>query len=80
MLPLNHTKCGRATKSGRLTLDVVKHSDKGFVVQAKRWIVERTFGWLNRERRLSKDYERKEQSSYAFIHLGMRRLMLRRLD
>lgn len=64
-----------------ITLEVVKRSDRdrGFVVQAKRWIVERTFGWLNRERRLSKDYERKEESSEAFIHLGMMRLMLRRL-
>jgi putative transposase len=53
--------------------------DKGFVVQARRWVVKRTFGWLNRERRLSKDYERKEESSEAFIHLGMSRLMLRRL-
>jgi putative transposase len=69
-----------ANESG-ITLEVVKRSDKdrGFVVQAKRWIVERTFGWLNRERRLSKDYERKEESSEAFIHLGMMRLMLRRL-
>jgi putative transposase len=69
-----------ASESG-ITLEVVKRSDKdrGFVVQAKRWIVERTFGWLNRERRLSKDYERKEESSEAFIHLGMMRLMLRRL-
>ncbi|WNG60631.1 transposase [Archangium gephyra] len=62
-------------------LEVVKRSDKdrGFVVQARRWIVGRTFGWLNRERRLSKDYERKEESSEAFIYLGMSRLMLRRL-
>ena len=69
-----------ASESG-ITLEVVKRSDKdkGFVVQPKRWIVERTFGWLNRERRLSKDYERKEESSEAFIHLGMTRLMLRRL-
>jgi putative transposase len=69
-----------ASESG-ITLEVVKRSDKdkGFVLQARRWIVERTFGWLNRERRLSKDYERKEESSEAFIHLGMTRLMLRRL-
>lgn len=50
--------------------------DQGFVVQAKRWIVERTFGWLNRERRLAKDYERQEESSEAFVYLGMIRRML----
>lgn len=68
-------------KESGIDVEVVKRSDldKGFVVQAWRWIVERTFGWLNRERRLSKDYERKEESSEAFIHLGMIRLMLRRL-
>jgi putative transposase len=52
---------------------------KGFIGQARCWVVERTFGWLNRERRLSKDYERKEESSEAFSHLGPSRLMLRRL-
>jgi putative transposase len=64
-----------------LQLQVVKRSeqDRGFVVQAKRWIVERTFGWLSRERRLARDYERKEESSEAFIYLGMSRLMLGRL-
>jgi putative transposase len=68
-------------KESGIDVEVVKRSDqdKGFVVQARRWVVERTFGWLNRERRLSKDYERKEESSEAFIHLGMSRLMLRRL-
>ncbi|MFL5357968.1 IS5 family transposase [Archangium sp.] len=71
----------KVAKDSGITLEVVKRSDKdrGFVLQAKRWIVERTFGWLNRERRLSKDYERKEESSEAFIHLGMMRHMLRRL-
>ena len=69
-----------ARESG-LEVEVVKRSDekKGFVVLPKRWIVERTFGWLNRERRLSKDYERKEESAEAFIYLGMSQLMLRRL-
>jgi putative transposase len=68
-------------KESGIDIEVVKRSeqDKGFVLQARRWVVERTFGWLNRERRLSKDYERKEESSEAFIHLGMSRLMLRRL-
>jgi putative transposase len=51
----------------------------GFVVQPKRWIVERTFGWLNRYRRLSKDYERTTDSSEAFIKVAMIHLMIRRL-
>ena len=51
----------------------------GFVAQPKRWIVERTFAWLNRSRRLSKDYERTPESSAAFIQVAMIHLMLRRL-
>ena len=51
----------------------------GFVVQPKRWIVERTFGWLNRSRRLSKDYERTTASSEAFIKIAMIHVMIRRL-
>ena len=51
----------------------------GFVVLPKRWIVERTFGWWNRYRRLSKDYERTESSSEAFIYIAMIRLMVRRI-
>lgn len=51
----------------------------GFAVQPKRWIVERTFGWLNRSRRLSKDYERLPQTEEAWIYAAMTRLMLRRL-
>jgi putative transposase len=52
---------------------------KGFVVQRKRWIVERTFGWLNRSRRLSKDYEQSVESSRAFVQIAMIHLMVRRL-
>ena len=52
---------------------------KGFVVLPKRWIVERTFAWLNRYRRLSKDYERKTENSEAVIHLAMIALMSKRL-
>jgi putative transposase len=51
----------------------------GFQVLPKRWIVERTFAWLNRQRRLSKDYERLAQTSEAIIYVAMIRLMLRRL-
>ncbi len=53
---------------------------KGFVVLPKRWIVERTFAWLMRYRRHSRDYERNPQTSEAMIHLAMTNLMSRRLD
>ena len=52
---------------------------KGFVAQPKRWIVERTFGWLNRYRRLAKDHERTTESSAAFVYVAMIHLMVRRL-
>jgi putative transposase len=52
---------------------------KGFEVLPRRWIVERTFSWLIRNRRLSKDYERLVQTSETFIKVAMIRLMLRRL-
>jgi putative transposase len=52
----------------------------GFRVLPKRWIVERTFGWFNRSRRLSKDYEQDPRMSEAIVYLASIRLMLRRLD
>ena len=52
---------------------------RGFVPQPKRWIVERTFGWLNRYRRLAKDHERTAESSRAFIQVAMIHVMVRRL-
>lgn len=62
-------------------LEVVERDKgvSGFRVLPKRWIVERTFEWLRRDRRLSKDYERKVQTSETFIEVAMIRLMLRRL-
>lgn len=52
---------------------------KGWVHLAKRWVVERTFGWLVRCRRHSRDYERKTESSEAMIYVSMISLMLHRL-
>jgi putative transposase len=51
----------------------------GFEVLAKRWIVERTFAWLGRSRRLSKDYERNPETSETIIRIAMIHLMLKRL-
>jgi putative transposase len=52
---------------------------EGFVVRPWCWIVERTLGWMGRQRRLSKDYERKAQTSETLLQLAMIRLMVRRL-
>ena len=62
-------------------LDIVKRDPlvKGFKVLPKRWIVERTFGWLSHCRRLSKDYEGLTETGEAFVYTAMIRLMVRRL-
>jgi putative transposase len=62
-------------------LEIVKRTDdvKGFKVLPHRWVVERTFGWLNRYRRLAKDYERTPSSSETMVQIAMIRVMLARL-
>ena len=64
-----------------LTLIIVRRAagSTGFVVQPRRWVVERSFGWLGRWRRLSKDYETLQEVSEAMVTLAMIRLMLHRL-
>ena len=64
-----------------LDVEIVKRSDRvgGFVVLPKRWIVERTIAWLNRCRRLAKDWENLNRKALAFLRLASIRLMLRKL-
>jgi transposase len=68
-------------EQGGWGLEIVERSadTEGFTVVPRRWIVERTLGWLTRNRRLSKDYERKVQSSESFMEVAMIRLILKRL-
>ena len=61
------------------TLEVVKRLGDGFNILPKRWIVERTFAWLNCYRRLAKDYEHNPKSSEANIKIAMIHLMLKRI-
>ena len=65
----------------KLKVEVVKRSEdvKGFVVLPRRWVVERTFGWLRRQRRLVRDYETTETSAEAWIYIAMIHIQLRRL-
>ena len=64
-----------------IDVEIVKRSDqaRGFVVLPKRWIVERTFAWLNRCRRLAKDWENLSDRALAFLLLASIRLMIRKL-
>jgi len=66
---------------GNWALEIVKRCDDmaGFKILPRRWVVERTFGWLGKYRRLSKDYEMLPESSEAMIYIAMINLMLRRL-
>ncbi len=66
---------------GKLRLEIVRRCDrtKGFKVLPKRWIVERTFGWLYKSRRLCRDYEVRPDHSESMIRICMIRLMLKRL-
>jgi putative transposase len=66
---------------GKLRLEIVRRCDhdKGFKVLPKRWIIERTFGWLYKSRRLCRDYEVRLDHSEAMIRICMIRIMLKRL-
>jgi transposase len=64
----------------KINVEIVKRSDAGkCVVLPKRWIVERTIAWLNRCRRLAKDWERMNRNALAFLRWASVRLMVRKL-
>lgn len=65
----------------QIDLEIVKRTDdlSGFVVLPRRWVVERTFAWLGRYRRLAKDYELRPEHSESMIYVAMTKLMLARL-
>lgn len=66
--------------TGCWVLQIVKRSDlHKFVVVPRRWVVERTFAWISRNRRLARDFERYAKTVVAFVRLAMIRIMLRRL-
>jgi putative transposase len=68
-------------QQGSWELEIVEREPgaRGFQVQPRRWVVERSFAWLIRSRRLAKDYERKIQTSETLIEVAVSRLLLRRL-
>ena len=70
-----------ATALPQLEIEIVKRSDyvTGFQVLPRRWVVERTLAWLNRCRRLAKDWENLSRNALAFLLLASIRLMLRKL-
>ncbi len=61
-------------------VEIVKKPAEGFSILPRRWVVERTFGWLGRYRRLSRDYEHRSESSEARILIAMINLMIHRLE
>jgi transposase len=72
---------GALSKIGTWTLEIIKRSDKaeGFEVLPRRWVVERTFAWLGRNRRLAKDFERKTETAVAWMLIASIKLLTQRL-
>lgn len=67
-------------KDKGIELELVKREEKGFKLLPKRWVVERTFSWMSRYRRLSKDYEGILSTSQNWCYLSMIRLMIKRIE
>jgi putative transposase len=78
----NHALYAWVVDNADYRLDIIRRPDgsRGFVLLRRRWVVERTFAWLGRSRRLSKDYEVRTDTSEAMVKLSMVHIMLRRLS
>lgn len=72
---------GRLEKVGKFTLEIVKRTDhaEGFNVLPRRWVVERTFAWLGRCRRLARDFEKTIASSETWVYIANIRFLTRRI-
>ena len=71
-----------AFEASRIHIIVVKRTDKkikGFIVLPKRWLVERTFGWINRARCLAKEFEAAIESALAWLQMAFAAILIRRL-
>jgi putative transposase len=66
--------------SAKIELEITKRSEQRFVVIPRRWVVERSIAWMNRYRRLSKDYEYRTTTSESMVYMTGIRLMLRRMS
>lgn len=71
----------KTAKTGEWTIEIIKRSDtaKGFVLLPRRWVVERTLAWLNRNRRLAKDFEATIESATAWVYLASVQLLTRKI-
>ncbi|KAF3363067.1 hypothetical protein PHSC3_000252 [Chlamydiales bacterium STE3] len=76
---MKETMLASRARAKGIELITVKRRDSAFKILPRRWVVERTFAWLGRNRRLSKDYEYRTNTSESMIYLGMSRLILRRI-
>ena len=72
---------GELAKLGKYTMEIVKRSDaaKDFVLLPRPWVVERSIAWLNRNRRLAKDFEATIESATTWLYIASVKLMARRL-
>jgi putative transposase len=67
-------------RSSKIQLEITRRSEQRFVVVPRRWVIERSIAWINRYRRLNKDYEYRTTTSESMVYMTGIRLMLRRMS